>query len=66
MVVEVSSYVKTVQWCNWMLGICFKGFRAFSFGDAARTRSVAKRSQKERIVVSRHVTTRMVPGLKWS
>lgn len=36
----------------------FKGFRAISSVEAARTRSVAKRSLKERGVVTRHMTTK--------
>lgn len=44
--------------------MCFKGFRTFSSGEAARTRLVAKRSLKERGVVARDGTTE-IELLKW-
>ncbi len=44
----------------------FKGFGENPSGEAARTRSVAKRSLKEGDVVTRHVATRTVGGWKYS
>ncbi len=62
---EVSIYVDTVQWWHWVPGMCFKGFRIISSSEAARTRTVAQRSLKERGVVARHEGATMVRESKW-
>lgn len=65
MLSEVSNYVDAVQWWDWTLGRQFKRLGANSSGEAAHTRSVAKRSLKERGgVVARHVTTETISESK--
>ena len=62
MLSEASIHVHAMQWSKWMWELWFEGFQGFFFpsGEAARTRSVAKRSLKESGMVASRVATKTV------